>query len=113
MSSASATFPGKNGRIAFVREGNHRGIYTVREFEAGLTRLTDGEDYGPAWSPDGTRVAFQRFHGGGAHSDIYVMNADGTHLQRLTRRGGFQPDWSPMGARSSSGAVATATMTSS
>ena len=96
-----------------MREGDEAGIYTVREFGAGLTRLTAASDYRPSWSPDGSQIAFQRFGSGGAHSDIYVMGADGSNVQRLTRRGGFQPAWSPDGTEIVFGSKRAATRTSS
>jgi Tol biopolymer transport system component len=53
----------------------------------------------PAWSPDGTRIAFEssRTH----ESDIYVVNADGSKQIRLTnnRAGNSQPVWAPDGTR--------------
>ena len=90
---AQAAFPGANGLIAFARESPQRGIFTIDPSGEELTRLTHGQDYRPRWSPDGTRIVFQRFVG--VHSDIYVMDADGSNVERLTQRGGFQPDWSP------------------
>ena len=62
-------------------------------------RLTDepNDDYSPAWSRDGRRIAFTRNVSG--NEDIFVMNADGTGVQRLTThqaRDGF-PTWSPDG----------------
>lgn len=90
---------GTSGLIAFVREGPERGIYTIDPSGSILTQLTNGEDYRPRWSPDGTRIVFQRFSGA-AHSDIYVMNADGSDVQRLTQLGtAFQPAWSPDGSK--------------
>ena len=35
----------------------------------------------PAWSPDGTKIAFSTNQSG--HVDIYVMDPDGTHVQSL------------------------------
>lgn len=37
----------------------------------------------PAWSPDGSHIAFNSDRGG--NSDIYIMNVDGSHVQQLTR----------------------------
>ena len=37
---------------------------------------------GPAWSPDGSRIAFESFRDG--QSEVYVMNADGSGLTRLS-----------------------------
>ena len=36
----------------------------------------------PAWSPDGSKIAFASGRDGNA--EIYVMNADGTNVVRLT-----------------------------
>jgi dipeptidyl aminopeptidase/acylaminoacyl peptidase len=60
----------------------------------------------PAWSPDGTRIAFEHFGDGQVlPSRIYVMNADGSDVRRLTARGDTTQDgesdpvWSPDGSR--------------
>jgi len=44
-----------------------------------------GSDFGPVWSPDGTRIAFLRAFQGIGKEDrpIYVMNADGSDQHRL------------------------------
>jgi Tol biopolymer transport system component len=87
-----------SGLIAFVREAPDSGIYTMTPTGSDLVRLTDGYDYRPRWSPDGSRIVFQRFEGG-TRSYIYVMDADGGNPQRLTTQPGFQPAWSPDGSR--------------
>ncbi len=54
----------------------------------------------PAWSPDGTRIAFLSAAGSTGH-DIWVMRSDGTGLTNLTPDGrdeGSQ-SWSPDGTR--------------
>ena len=67
-----------------------------------LTNMPDGSCQ-PAWSPDGSRLAFispckgkQKTYPG---SRIYVINADGTDLKELTNsvEGDFDPAWSPDG----------------
>jgi len=91
---------GTSGLITFVREGPQRGIYTIDTSGSALTRLTNGQDYRPRWSPDGTRIVFQRFLSSSIDSEIYVMNADGSEVQRLTQLGtAFQPAWSPDGSK--------------
>jgi Tol biopolymer transport system component len=51
----------------------------------------------PAWSPDGTRVAFTSDRAG--NLDIYVIDLDGENLQRLTRHQSTDEyaAWSPDG----------------
>ena len=77
-------------------------IYVMNADGSGVTRLTGGsewDDVFPAWSPDGSRIAFTSDRDGG--EDIYVMNADGSGVTRLTRGpgGGEWPAWSPNGSR--------------
>ena len=60
-------------------------IYVINADGSGKRRLTRnaGCDFGPAWSPDGRKIAFSR--GANLHQQVYVMNADGSGQRRLTR----------------------------
>ena len=101
-----ATFEGVGGassvavasQIALASNGQ---IYTMNADGTSLTRLTNLATgaFFPAWSPDGTRIAFVSPEDGLWH--IYVMNADGTGVTRLTNDGGgdTQPSWSPNGSQ--------------
>ena len=64
-------------------------------------RLTNNNasDEGPAWSPDGSRIAFWSNRDGKA--EIYVMNADGSDVKRLTTNQAedYGPKWSPDGRK--------------
>ena len=87
-------------RIAFVsnRAGSRRGeIWVMNADGTNPVRLTEniqlgsdsfgpfyGIDLSPAWSPDGTKIAFSSQRNGSANPEIYVMNADGSNQTRLT-----------------------------
>jgi len=85
--------------IAFVRGrevgmgGGTSDIYVMDADGSQEGRLTEGEfmagDSFPAWSPDGTRIAFVR------GSAIYVMNADGSNQTRLAEGPALLVVWSP------------------
>jgi TolB protein len=55
------------------------------------------QNYLPAWSPDGSRIAFTSNRDG--NPEIYVMNRDGSNLHRLTNNPAIDvtPTWSPTG----------------
>jgi TolB protein len=85
-------------------------ILTMNADGSGLKQLTQkkkptsAEDHIPSWSPDGKRIAFQRYNTTAqpaGRSAIYVMNADATHLRRLTPRSmdASNPRWSSDGTR--------------
>jgi hypothetical protein len=49
---AEATFPGKNGRIAYsAYDGNDYEIYTINAFGGGKTKLThnNADEFQPSW----------------------------------------------------------------
>ena len=58
-----------------------------------------GNDARPAWSPDGTRIAFHSDRAGSL--DIYTMAADGTDVRRVTIEPSaeYGATWSPDGTR--------------
>ncbi len=102
------------GKIAFVSDKDgFPNIYAANSDGSGLTRLTnnsegdgdifpEGEDqYGFAWSPEGSRMVFET-----ARDDFirwYVMNSDGSGESILTNDLLVEPDsvptWSPDGKR--------------
>jgi Tol biopolymer transport system component len=98
--------------LAFVssRDGVYA-IYTMSADGDGESRLTEGEtgdpssprqlffEVEPAWSPDGTRIAFASKRSG--TFDLYVVDATGEGMRRLTstRTDDAHPSWSPDGRR--------------
>lgn len=123
---AQAAFPGTNGAIAC---GGLRGfdtdleIFQVNPDGSGETLLTDNgfRDGSPAFSPDGSRIAFESQRdnvlGQPANTEIYVGDNDGDltgpDVKRLTFNTGrlsnstlsgiaatdFSPSWSPDGTQ--------------
>jgi dipeptidyl aminopeptidase/acylaminoacyl peptidase len=100
--AAQAAFPGSNGVVAFERKDGAEDfeIYNVSPGggEGPLTTNTV-DDRTPAYSPDGTKIAFVR--GAGDGRDIWMMDANGSNqVQRTTAAGAdLDPTWSPDGTR--------------
>src|SRR3954468_15613766 len=86
-SAGGAVVPGTNGRIVFAstRDGNNE-IYVMDADGSHQTRLTNNpaDDILPAWSPDGTKIAWSTNRLGGSNYEIFVMNADGSGAKNLT-----------------------------
>jgi Tol biopolymer transport system component len=79
--------------LAFSRFIDYKSFLYVLETGGGPAKsLTTFEADHPAWSPDGTKIAFA-----GAGKGIFVMNADGTAVTKLTDFPALEPAWSPDG----------------
>jgi TolB protein len=100
--AAGGAFPGTNGRIVFVtdRDGVPE-IYTSNPDGSDPVNLTQTRiaEADPAFSPDGSKIAFTR--AGVQNNDIWVMNADGSGQVAITGGEGVdsQPAWSPDGSQ--------------
>jgi Tol biopolymer transport system component len=57
-----------------------------------------GEAENPAWSPDGSKLAFDS-QGNASTQGLYVVDADGSSLRRLTSTIAVSPAWSTDGSR--------------
>lgn len=102
-------------RIAFVRgyDPTSEGVASFSECGPARIYVTDVDGIftnlvnltpdqtatDPAWSPDGTRIAFASNKDG--NYDIYSMASDGADVQQLTRteEQEAEPAWSPDGKR--------------
>src|SRR6266498_2162418 len=82
--SSQATAPGKNGLIVYQSSPPHR-LWVVSADGTGLRKLTttkgpQRDDMNPDWSPDGSKVAFERCQ---KSCQVWTINGDGTGLKRL------------------------------
>jgi hypothetical protein len=87
-------------RLAFVvNAGATSYVSTINSNGTGSTRLTTGNDADPAWSPDGSTIAFATSRDGAFR--IYLMNADGSNQRPLTSTNApaRQPTWAPDGQK--------------
>jgi TolB protein len=92
---AHASFPGKNGRIAFVFGPD---IYTMSADGSDVRQLTaftdDNSAFWESWSADGKQLVFSRFPAPDFFGQLWIMNADGSD-QRLLLNDPGQDDESP------------------
>jgi TolB protein len=104
---AEATFPGKNGKIAFVGYGG-RGIYniyTINPGGRGKFRVTENRtgsvdsSIPPSWSPNGKRIAYTGYDG--HDSEIFTISATGGSRFNVTdnKTDDLWPTYSPDGKK--------------
>ncbi len=88
------TWSPDDSQLAFVTcQQGKTGLYVINTDGKNLKLLADLDAGSPAWSPDGSLIAFNS----GPHS-ISVINSDGSNLQPLTTEGST-PAWSPDGTQ--------------
>ena len=114
-SDGDAAWSPDGSTIAFVSDRDRHGecffrectgfngeIYVMNADGSEQVRVTDdpGDDGSPAWSPDGSQLAFAGLRDvvgavDGEDYELYVMEADGVNLRPLTENEGWdlEPDW--------------------
>ncbi|MDQ3982822.1 MAG: hypothetical protein M3271_09120 [Actinomycetota bacterium] len=108
VANVSASPDGK--RIAFNVDSptvlDDAGLYVINMNGTGARDLLAGrhDDFiavgAPAWSSDGTRIAFEAYEYPAFRNELFVIDADGTDLRHLTNCdcvSSSYPVWSPVG----------------
>jgi Tol biopolymer transport system component len=102
---AEATFPGKNGRIAYAgwNRGKDFEIYTINPDGSGKTQLTHNntDDLDPSYSPDGKKIVYTGQDGPKGDLEIYTLNSRGGDKFQVTHNDADEewPTYSPSGKR--------------
>lgn len=112
--SSKTNFGGPNARLIYamgdlpLNSSDRRDKIFLEDPINGHFSIASVNDFEPAWSPDGTKIAFISLRDGDTRTyddrrrnrELYIMNADGTDQERI---GGYafgaesQPSFSPDG----------------
>jgi Tol biopolymer transport system component len=89
-------------KIAFVRDqGGASHIFVMNQDGTKPTDVSKAEAGSPAWSADGSKLAFISSRATVDRPQVYMMSADGSHQTRLTHDAmhDTNPSWSPNGTK--------------
>jgi hypothetical protein len=84
------TWSPADAQIVFSNVPSHQtfgvGLFKVSSDGTGLVQLTSGTDIMPAWSPDGSTIAFARNVRlpSSAYWEIFLMDPDGSNQRQIT-----------------------------
>lgn len=95
VSSYGATWSPDGTKILYASNvSGNNDIWVMNADGSGKTNLTPDTEFdtNPAWSPDGSRIAFERA------GSISIMNTDGSGITEIYE-GGTDPVWSPDGSK--------------
>ena len=83
----------------FTMRADGTGVQQVTQQSADPSKRARVDDGAPAWAPDGSSLAFERFSNAKGHQAIFTVRLDGTSLKRITpwHLDASQPDYSPDG----------------
>jgi Tol biopolymer transport system component len=100
---AHATFPGKNGRIAFIQAGE---IFTMNPDGSDVKQLThlgpDNSASWPSWSANGKQIAFNEMPPPDGKPEIWIMDANGSNAHLVFAEQRYdenRPSFSPDGSK--------------
>ena len=95
---ANASFPGRNGQIAFWSLAAEEEILGIHPDGTDLHVIVKGGSQ-PAWSPRGNRIAFRVSDPNTGAGSIWIARADGTHRHRIAGPvwDAANPAWAPDG----------------
>ncbi|HET6643489.1 MAG TPA: hypothetical protein VFG93_09465 [Gaiellaceae bacterium] len=89
------------GRCPMQFPAELKQLFTIGVDGTGERQITNGNasiwDLEPAWSPDGTRIAFARDLNPLADYGLHVMSPEGGSSRRIDSGYAAAPDWSPDG----------------
>jgi Tol biopolymer transport system component len=99
-----AAFAPDGARVAFRSSRDGGGLYVMTLADGAFRRVAD-RGWNPAWSPDGTELAFATHpvfetpYDRPAPSELWAVSVTDGRLRRITRDDAVQPAWSPSGHR--------------